>query len=114
MRSVEFSAISAVDGTTNPASAAIETNQWFMFSVQALGTGTIAGAMKVQGSNDPGSNLGVNTPTHWVDIPTVTVTLAALIGIIPATNCAYNWIRIVFTSSGGAGNITALVKGNSY
>lgn len=114
MRSIVAIEINVADGTTNPMSLAIETDQWYAFSVQAIGTGSIAGTMKVQVSNDPGSNLGVNTPTNWIDLPMASVALSSLIGLIPKTDCSYNWIRIVFTSSGGAGAFKAQIKGCAF
>jgi hypothetical protein len=112
MRNLDFKPINAVDGTTNPASAAIDASQWFAFSVQAVGTGTIAGALKVQVSNDPAT--GGAGPSNWIDLPSATVTLSSLIGLIAKVDSAYNWVRVVFTTSGGAGNITAQIKANSF
>ena len=102
------SATTAADGTTNPSSVWYPANQWFAFSAIALGTGTIAGTMKVQVSNDSVDSKQADIVAF--DLSGVTVALVALKGVIPKLDSAYNWVRLVFTSSGGAGAITMRLK----
>jgi len=83
-------------------------DQWFSFSAIALGTGTIAGTMKVQVSNDSVDSKQADIVAF--DLAGVTVALVALKGVIPKLDSAYNWVRLVFTSSGGAGAITMRLK----
>lgn len=107
MRNTPLSQTTA-NGLPNLTTAWFPADQWFAFSAIANGTGTIAGTMKVQVSNDsPGTAQGA---IAGQDLPGAAVTLSTLKGVIPYTNSAYNWVRLVFTSSGGTGGITMTMK----
>jgi hypothetical protein len=82
--------------------------------LQVVATGTIAGAVKLQYSNDPVQSPAV--PTNWSDIPSATVTLTGTAGVfsIPKTDLCYNWVQAVFTASGGAGTVTATLQGVGF
>jgi hypothetical protein len=112
MKPVNDQALNAVTTSTN--STALHTTFQLMCSVQAVATGTIAGTVKIQFSND-----AVPLPalvTNWNDIPSATITLTGTPGpfAIPQTNICYEWVRVVFTSSGGAGTVTANYKSIGY
>lgn len=97
--------LTAVANAGTVTSAAIDSRFRCGATVQAKFTdGSAAGTLKIQGSNDP------NAPTNWNDIPNMTATVAS-----GATTCTpntdvllcYQWVRVVFVSSGGAGTISA-------
>lgn len=90
--------------------AAVDTNQ--IIAVSALATfseNTAAGTLKLQASNDhsaAGNLAGAFVPTNWVDISGATVTIVAGASVlIPKTEVCYNYIRLVFTRTGGAGTM---------
>lgn len=86
---------------------AIDTTNVLYGSVQAVVTGTFAGTLKVQFSNDiVNPQVG---PSNWTDIPSATVSLTGSAGVfgIPKFDCCYKWIRIVVSTSGGTGTVTA-------
>jgi hypothetical protein len=112
MRPINETALNAVTATTN--STPLKTGFQISCSVQAVGTSTLAGAVKLQGSNDPAGTPG--GPVNWNDIPSATVTLTGTAGafLIPKTDLCYEWVRVVFTASGGAGTVTAQYKGYGF
>lgn len=113
MRSARIPAIVNQNGVGNPASAWIPVDQLFAFSATGVLTGSMAGTLKVQVSNDPLTTAQANIVGF--DLPTVSVTIAAgSSGVIPAVTSAYVWARLVFTTSGGAGNVTAVLKASGF
>lgn len=85
----------------------------FSFSIQGVITGTAAGTMKLQGSNDPVPDANfrqtaVWTPTNWTDIADSAEPITGAGNIMYDFNhCpGYNWVRVVYTASSGTGTIT--------
>lgn len=99
-------------------SAAIDCSQMVTVSLQASFTdAAAAGTIKLQASNDHtnAGNLPTFTPTNWSDIPTATATSAAgATVLIAATNVCYQFIRVVWTRTAGAGTFTATLKTVNY
>lgn len=98
---------------------AIDTNQVLALSVQAsFSENTAAGTVKLQASNDfstAGNLAGTFVPTNWVDIAGATVTVVAgATVLIPKTEVSYNYVRVVFTQTGGAGTMTVNVCSMGY
>lgn len=83
-------------------SSEISTAFQIQCSVQAVATGTLAGNLKLQFSNDSVD------PTNWSDITNATVSITGTPGVfsIQKTELCYNFVRVVFTKSGGTGTIT--------
>jgi hypothetical protein len=113
-------ALNAVSDATSQNSAAIDAQGLFRISCQAVfSDSTAAGSVKLQGSNDPSTanNLpGLQTPTHWSDIPNTsqTVTAGATV-LVPATEISYRFVRVVFIqTTPGVGTITANVVALGY
>jgi len=85
-----------------------------MFSCSVIASFTdvaAAGTLKMQASNDLGSSNGSFTnqfvPTVWVDIAGAAATSAAGASIIiPKFDICYQYIRLVWTKTGGAGTYT--------
>lgn len=120
MRSVSFSALKAVDDSTNQTSAKIDGNQLFALSlVASFSDTTAAGSVKFQGSNDPtnASNIVADfTPTNWVDIPNGSVAVTAggqkTVQINPI---CYRWYRVVWTqTTPGVGTLTVNVNEQGF
>lgn len=106
MRFLRDTVINGGDASGNLTSAAIDANQLLSISVQSVSTGTAAGTLKLQFSNDAPSNI--SAPTNWTDIPsaTVSVTAASTVGIAKTELC-YRFVRVVYTFTSGTGTITA-------
>ncbi len=69
----------------------------FAASAQAVASGTAAGTLKIQGSNDPDT---VGQPTNWSDITNATATVAGAGAVmVQKFDVCYQWIRSVFTST---------------
>lgn len=107
MRQANYQILNAVANSGTPASAAIQAEYLVGATCQATFTdNTAAGTLKLQGSNDPSNG----TPTNWSDVPNSSISVAS-----GATSCTpplaaplcYNWIRVVFARSAGAGTISA-------
>ena len=64
-----------------------------------------AGTVKIQMSNDlpPDGNMASGyTPTHWSDIPSATSAVSSGAGpCIVLANMSAQWVRAVYTKSGG-------------
>jgi len=112
MRFANEALISAAESSANQTSAAFDASYVIAASVQGVTTGaTAAGTLKVQASND--LPLPGRAPTNWFDVTGLTVAVAAPgVVAIPKFDVAYQWLRLVFTQSGGAndGLITATIK----
>lgn len=106
-------AYAAVSATTNQP-AVVTVNSLYI-SVQAVATGTLAGTLKLQASNDAPVAANATTlvpPSNWNDIPSATVAITGTPGsfLIPKTDLCYQYIRAVFTASGGTGTVTIRMK----
>ena len=100
-------AIDAAANTGTVTSAAFPAQFLIGATAQAFFTdNAAAGSLKLQGSNDP----PIGTPTHWSDIQnsSAAVTAGATTCTPPlAAYLCYQWIRVAFVSSGGAGTLSA-------
>lgn len=87
-------------------SGTVDSSYMTSVSAQAFFTdGAAAGTLKLQMSNDHAN------PTNWNDITGATVTVAAgATSAIPKIDICCQWIRAVWTSTGGAGTFTANLK----
>ncbi len=106
MQQFNYSAITAQTNTGTVDSAAIHAK--FITSLSAQGVFTdnsAAGTLKLQWSND------VVAPTHWTDIASssISVTAGGTVGTI-VLPCCFEWIRVTYTRSGGAGTFSVRVK----
>lgn len=106
MNIVNNVALSAVANSGTVTSAAILSQFFTSMSAQAkFSDAAAAGTFKLQASNE------VSSPTNWNDIPNTSQTVASgATTLIPYTLMCYQWVRLVFASSGGAGTITARFK----
>lgn len=106
-----FAAV-ANPGSGNVLSVAVDSRFYINATVQAKFTdGSAAGTLKLQGSNDP------TAPTNWNDIPSMTSSVtsgATTTTPTTATPLCFQWIRVVFASTGGSGTITANLHANGY
>jgi hypothetical protein len=90
-------------------SAAIPALNLFSCSVQITATGSAAGTLAIQASNDD-SNAANFVPTNWSAIPNATVTVTgAGAFLIPKTDLCYQWVRVVYTNS-GTGTVAVVFK----
>lgn len=67
-----------------------------------------AGTLKIQASNDPTADPNNFVPTHWIDVPSASVVVAAGATSnvpMPAQFC-FRWLRVVWTRTAGAGKFT--------
>lgn len=92
-------------------SVAINAENLFAISGQFVGTGSAAGTLKLQASNDaPVINGQGGAPTNWADIPSATVTIAgAGVYLLPKTDICYQWVRFAYTNT-GTGTMAAIAK----
>lgn len=90
------------------------------YSIQLVYTGSPAGTFKLQASNDPGQINSTNSANqapinNWTDIADSAVTVSGSgNNMWTVQNSGYNWVRVVWTASGGNGSLTiarANVKG---
>ena len=71
MRYLNENAIATVSGLTNPASSAVMASYLVNVSAQLVATGTIAGTLKLQASNDAKGN------GNWSDITGASVAVSS-------------------------------------
>lgn len=115
MKNVNAQCLSGAD-TGNVTGIQLNTNQWMTASFHAyFGDATATGTLKVQISNDPcpyGNITPDFTATNWVDLPNATAAVTAgSSAVISVANCAYRWMRLVYTrTSGGSTTVTGNVN----
>ena len=98
-----------VQAAVTITTAAIPALNLFYMSAQIAATGSAAGTLKFQASNDvPVAANAV--PTNWSDIPSATVSVSGSGAyLIPKTDVCYEWVRLVYANS-GAGTISVVFK----
>lgn len=112
MRQESISILSG-NSTASIDGAAKDVNQVVNLSVMVYcSAGTVVGVLKLQASNDA-PNIqprSLYVPTNWADIPNATATIAAGESeMIILANCAYGYLRAVWTvdAGGSTGTINA-------
>ena len=96
------------DMSGNLTSSAYSMNQVYGWSAQFVFTGAPVGTLKVQVSDDPGTDTGGTPPqpTNWTDLANSATAIAAAGDITFNADLAfYNWIRFIYTASSGTGSI---------
>lgn len=118
MRRINETIISGQAATANPFSGpAIDMREFYaMTSIIRSSSGSNAGTLKLQGSNDQdASNMPNFAPTNWVDIPSKSVTVTAgAIAVIEAVQLCYAYVRHVWTPSAGAGTIAVDINKQGF
>jgi len=94
-----------VQAAANFTSAAISSHKLIWCSCQITSTGSGAGTLQLQASNDPIVNLST-TPQNWSNIGTPAVVSGAGAFMIPQFQICYTWVRAVYTNT-GSGTISA-------
>lgn len=101
-----------IDASTSHNSSIVSMNQVYGWSIQFAITGSPVGSLKAQVSDDKGSTAPYDANslnvTNWSDLQdsTIAVSGAGTPGI-NFNGIFYNWLRFVYTSTSGTGNITA-------
>lgn len=111
---MRFDIVELVTATGASGSKIFDASFMFAISAVATSTGTEAGTLKFQASNDKRTGMqdtGADI-TNWVDITGATVAITSGGGpyIIPKFDVSYSWIRMVYTHGSGAGIVTARMK----
>lgn len=98
----ELPLISATDASSNITSIGFNLGDLQVYSIHADFTGsTLGGTIKLQASNDN---------SDYVDISGASQVIASAAShIFNVVNAAYKWVRIVWTQTGGTGNLTARI-----
>lgn len=109
---------SGVSGTMGVATInSLPTNvqQLTMGSYSMVWTGSPTGTFSIQGSNDYTQNSsGVVNAGTWNTLPvttTVTASGSAGNGIYDIALTGILWLRLVYTGTGGSGNLNAIFTG---
>ena len=110
MRPTNDQVLSAV--TVSTTSSPLPSAFQVQCSVQAIATGTLAGTVKLQFTNDK----AITSSTLWSDIPSATVAISGTAGAfaIPVTSLCYEFVQVVFIASTGAGTLTANYKSYGF
>ncbi len=112
MRPVNFPVWTAITNATTE-SAAIHAQFYTSASLQVwFSDNAAAGTIKFQGSNDKPTELSGVAPTHWNDLPSPAsqVVASGATTLIPSVALDYEYIRVVWTRTGGGGTVTARLK----
>lgn len=98
-----------VQAAATVTTAAIPALNLFYCSVQITTTGSGAGTLSIQASNDE-SHAANFVPVNFSDIPSATITVTgAGAFLIPKTDLCYQWVRLVYTNT-GTGTISVVFK----
>lgn len=96
-----------VQAAATITTAAIDSRNLFACSAQITATGSAAGTLIIQASDDDISN---GPPVNFSPIPLATIAVSgAGTFLIPKTDLCYQWVRMVFTNS-GTGTISVVFK----
>lgn len=96
-----------VQAAATVTTAAISALNLFYCSAQIAVTGSGAGTLIIQASNDDIQN---GPPVNWSAIPSATVAVSgAGAYLIPKTEICYQFVRLVYTNS-GTGTISVVFK----
>jgi hypothetical protein len=112
MKWLRYTSLNAADASMNQSGSAIDATLMVYASAQAIISGTAAGTLKLQGSNDAPAGpqyLTTSAPIHWSDLASVSISGAGVY-LIPKTDICYEWVRVIYVSASGTGTITANVK----
>lgn len=108
MRQLDANVI-PLQAAATKSSAAITAENLFSVSAQIIATGSAAGTLKIQASNDNPAN-GPSAVVNWSDITGATVAVSgAGAFLIPKIDICYEYIRFVYTNS-GTGTISVNAK----
>lgn len=89
--------------------AAIPALNLFSCSAQITTTGSAAGTLKIQASNDDPRGAG-QVPVNFSDIPDATITATgAGVFLISKIDLCYEYVRLVYTNT-GTGTISVVFK----
>src|SRR5689334_11969546 len=99
MRNISTTIVTAATADSGVTSPKVDALSVFAASFSVTTTGDIAGAVKVQASNDPLVGIADSfTPTHWADIPNATATVSEAGTILVAKfDCSYRWLRVTLS-----------------
>lgn len=105
---------SPVDMTVGFTLPACTLGNIITYSIQLVFTGAPVGTFKLQCSNDPIKAMGPTLTTqgdlvtHWTDIEGSELAVSvAGDHTWNVTTCGYLWVRVVWTETSGAGNLTS-------
>lgn len=108
MRYLRETLLSGANAAVNQTSAAVDCSYVIAASLQVVSTGTAAGTVKLQASNDA---PGPGSPSNFTDIPSASVAVAGAGSyLIPKLDISYQYIRAVYTFTSGTGTITLNLK----
>lgn len=125
MRFAPVRLLTAASMATSQNSNGEDLNQIFMYSIQAIWTGTPVGTLKLQVSNDDVPSAPVGNATagtaqanvaanvvNWTDY-TGSVTPVSGPGNFMwiVSDGGYKWVRVVYTAVSGAGSLTVEYNG---
>jgi hypothetical protein len=106
MRSYNEPVINAGDASGNLTSIIVKTENLHLGGLHVTSTGTAAGSVSVEISNDE-PTTGLN-PSNWVAVSGLTVSVSGANNyIIPKFEICYNYLRVKYTASTGTGTLTA-------
>lgn len=98
-----------VQAAATVTTAALPALNLFYCSAQIAATGSAAGTLKFQASND--DPVAANAvPVNWSDIPGATVTVSGVGAfLIPKIELSYQYVRLVYINT-GTGTISIVFK----
>lgn len=107
--------LTAVAANSNQSSQAQWAWDMVRASFQLVATGTAAGTIQIQASNDKSVGLPPNQfqPTNWSNIGSSVTVSGAGAYIVPELELSYEYVRLVYTdTSGGSatGTLSARIK----
>ena len=120
MRSNIVSNISALSAAVDQAGPAIQVQQVYSVSAQAISTGASTGTVQLQVSNDPINICTVDAngrfvPVNWSSLGSALTVTAASTTILLKTDCCHQWLRAIYThNNGSAGTITVNINTQGF
>ena len=111
MKFIDKKILDNEDTATSPTSDAVLLDQIYGYAVQASLTGAPSGSLKIQASCQ--IIQGTETVSEWADVTNGSMSISSS-GSFPLLNFDgqhYKYIRVVYTNTGGSGDITVTYNG---
>lgn len=103
MRNVNVQLFKSADISVNQTSPVVPIENMQSLSWVGVVTGTAAGSLQFQVSNDPGTSAQA---TNWANLGSATAVSGAATLNAQIGECDYRWLRATYAATSGTGALT--------
>lgn len=112
-RNLTLQASTALGASFNGTAIPVDRNKCFAIAAVVDSASSLDGVLKIQGSLLAGADAPGSSDTSWGDLTGLTFTITANgCYIFQISDHALKWVRLVWTRTGGTGNVTQTFNEN--